>query len=110
MALFQKKPQFSSSAPLYTVGAQKSVLIIGLGNPGTKYDGTRHNVGFSAVDNFALANDFPSWINKKDLKAQVSSQRLGANQVILCKPTTYMNLSGEAAAAVQHFYRVFNAQ
>ena len=110
MALFQKKPQFSSSAPLYTLGANKTILIIGLGNPGKKYDGTRHNIGFAAVDNFAAANDFPAWTIKKDLKAIVAINNLGENRVILCKPSAYMNLSGTAAQALQHFYQVYNPQ
>jgi PTH1 family peptidyl-tRNA hydrolase len=108
MALFQKKPQVQSSAPLYTLGAHKTVLIIGLGNPGSIYQKTRHNVGFAVLDEFAAKNDFPGWIAKKDLKCQLTSQNMGESQVILCKPTTFMNQSGEAAQAVQRFYRVYN--
>jgi PTH1 family peptidyl-tRNA hydrolase len=108
MALFQKKPQVQSSAPLYSLGAHKTILIIGLGNPGKEYDGTRHNIGFEVLDEFAVKNDFPSWVAKKDLKAQISVHTLGDNRVILCKPTTFMNNSGEAAQAVQRFYRVYN--
>lgn len=108
MALFQKKPQISSNLPLYTLGANKSVLIIGLGNPGKEYAGTRHNIGFAILDEFATKNDFPGWVVKKDLKCQLTSANLGENRVILCKPETFMNNSGEAAQAVQHFYRVYN--
>lgn len=108
MALFQKKPQLSSSLPLYTLGLNKTVLIIGLGNPGKKYEGTRHNIGFAMLDRFAQKNDFPKWIVKKDLKCEISSANLGENRVILCKPVTFMNLSGQAAQAIQHFYRVYN--
>ena len=108
MALFQKKPQVGSSAPLYTLGAHKTVLIIGLGNPGKEYDGTRHNIGFAVLDDFAAKNNFPEWVAKKDLKCQLTSHNLGKNRVILCKPTTFMNNSGEAAQAVQRFYRVYN--
>jgi PTH1 family peptidyl-tRNA hydrolase len=110
MALFQKKLETGSSAPLYTLGANKTFLIIGLGNPGKEYDGTRHNIGFAALDEFAQKNDFPGWIAKKDLKCQLTSANLGANRVILCKPTTFMNNSGTAAHAVQHFYRVYNPE
>lgn len=110
MALFQKKPQVSLGAPLYTVGASRAFLIIGLGNPGKKYDGTRHNIGFGALDNFAKANEFPKWVNKKDLKVQITANNLGPNRVILCKPSTYMNLSGQAASAVQQFYKLANSQ
>lgn len=108
MALFQKKPQVQSSAPLYSIGAHKTILIVGLGNPGQEYAGTRHNIGFEILDEFASKNDFPGWINKKDLKCQLAVQNMGENQVILCKPATFMNNSGEAAQAVQRFYRVYN--
>jgi PTH1 family peptidyl-tRNA hydrolase len=108
MALFQKKPQVQSSAPLYTLGANKTVLIIGLGNPGKEYDDTRHNIGFAVLDEFGAKNDFPGWVAKKDLKCELTMQKMGENQVILCKPATFMNNSGEAAQAVQRFYRVYN--
>lgn len=108
MALFQKKPQVSSSAPLYTLGANKTYLVIGLGNPGKDYDGTRHNIGFAVLDEFAARNDFPGWVAKKDLKCRLSIQNMGDSRVILCKPDTFMNNSGETAQAVQRFYRVYN--
>jgi len=108
MALFQKKPQTQSSAPLYTLGANKTILIVGLGNPGREYDGTRHNIGFEVIDEFAAKNDFPSWVAKKDLKCALSIRNLGENRVILCKPSTFMNNSGQAAQAAQRFYRVYN--
>jgi len=108
MAFLQKKPQIQSGAPMYTLGANKTVLIIGLGNPGKEYDGTRHNIGFGVLDDFAVKNDFPDWISKKDLKCQLTTANLGENRVILCKPQTFMNNSGEAAQAVQRFYRVYN--
>ena len=110
MALFQKKPQVSDNMPLYTIGNIRTVLILGLGNSGKKYIGTRHNIGFEALNHFAGKNDFPAWIAKKDLKCQLTMRNLGENRVILCKPTTFMNHSGEAAQAVQHFYRVYNPQ
>lgn len=108
MALFQKKPQVQSKAPLYTLGAHKTILVIGLGNPGKEYTGSRHNIGFEILDEFAKTNDFPGWLAKKDLKSEISVQNLGQNRVILCKPTTFMNNSGEAAQAAQRFYRVYN--
>lgn len=108
MALFQKKPQVQSSSPFYTLGANKTVLVIGLGNPGKGYAGTRHNIGFEILDEFAAKNDFPGWISKKDLKCELAVSNLGENRVVLCKPSTFMNNSGEAAQAVQRFYRVYN--
>jgi PTH1 family peptidyl-tRNA hydrolase len=110
MALFQKKPLVGTSVPLYTIGSNKTVLIVGLGNPEKKYVSTRHNIGFMALDEFAKANDFSGWHEKKDLKCLVAAATMGDSRVILCKPTTYMNLSGEAAQAVQHFFKVSNQQ
>lgn len=109
MGLFQKKPAVSTSLP-YTIGSQKAVLVVGLGNVGKEYDGTRHNVGFVALDELAKQNDFPAWTTKKDLKCELTMANLGENRVILCKPTTLMNLSGEAAQAVARFYRINNPQ
>jgi peptidyl-tRNA hydrolase, PTH1 family len=106
MALFHKKPDTGSSAPFYTLGLHKTVLVIGLGNPGKKYDGTRHNIGFAAVDALAQSQDLTDWANKKDLKSLVVTGNVGSSRVILCKPTTFMNLSGEAVQAVSHFYKV----
>lgn len=98
----------TSDIPAYTIGATKSLLVIGLGNPGKKYQGTRHNIGFEALDYFAKQYDFPSWTEKKDLKCLLTTTNMGESRVILCKPTTYMNLSGDAAQAVQRFYRIYN--
>jgi PTH1 family peptidyl-tRNA hydrolase len=108
MALFHKKPQSTDITPLYTLGATKTILVVGLGNPEEKYNSTRHNIGFAVLDYFAQKNDFPGWINKKDLKCELTTHTLGDTRVILCKPTTYMNNSGEAVQAVQHFYKVYN--
>lgn len=108
MALFQKKPQIESGTPLYTIGSHKTILIVGLGNPGKEYAGTRHNIGFAVIDEFAKKNDFPSWISKKDLGCELANRNLGENQVILCKPTTFMNNSGQAVKAAQRYYRIYN--
>jgi|SRR5579862_6855931 len=110
MALFQKKPSVTDSAPLYSLGANKTVLVIGLGNPGKEYAKTRHNIGFEAIELFAKQNDFPGWISKKDLKCQLNIANIGSTRVILCKPETFMNNSGEAALAVQQFYKIANSQ
>lgn len=110
MALFQRRPQVSDPVNYITVGLNKTVLIVGLGNPGKEYDGTRHNIGFLCLDEFAKANGFPGWTDKKDLKCQLSTHTLGDTRVILCKPTTFMNLSGEAVQAVSNFYKLSPAQ
>lgn len=90
----------------YTLGQNKTVLIVGLGNPGKEYEGTRHNIGFEAVDRFAGDHDFPAWIEKKDLKCRFTQTQLGEAKVIVIKPTTFMNLSGEAVQAVANFYKI----
>ncbi len=106
MALFQKKPDVQNSKPIYTLGLQKHVLLVGLGNVGREYDGTRHNIGFEVVDALASSQGIDSWADKKDLKAVVATGNVGDTRVILCKPTTFMNLSGEAVQAVSHFYKI----
>ncbi len=106
MALFQKRPEVGQAVQYYTLGQNKQILIVGLGNPGKEYDGTRHNIGFAALDEFAKANEFDPWVNKKDLRCEMATGRLGDTKVIAIKPTTFMNLSGEAAQAVAHFYKI----
>lgn len=81
------------------------ILIIGLGNPGPKYDNTRHNAGFLVVD--ALAERLGlSWKKKRLMKVEMIETRVGDRKVILAKPQTYMNLSGRAAAALMKKFRV----
>lgn len=106
MALFQRQPQASDTLKYYTLGQNKSILVIGLGNIGTEYEHTRHNIGFVCLDAFAKINNFDPWVNKKGLKCQIASGQLGETRVLLCKPTTFMNLSGEAVGAVAHFYKI----
>ena len=107
MALFQKKtPIVSNSAPLYTLGLQKTIVIVGLGNPGKEHEGTRHNIGFACLDGLKGKLDFDDWVAKKDLHCQLSVQTISDTRVILVKPTTFMNLSGQAVGAVINFYKV----
>lgn len=106
MALFQKRPIVENVTPLYTLSATKTILVIGLGNPGDEYNGTRHNIGFAALDTFAEANTFNPWVNKKDLKSITAHKTLGDTRVFLAKPTTFMNNSGEAAQAICQFYKI----
>src|SRR5688572_7163265 len=108
MALFQKKPLTGTSVPLYSTGLEQSKLLIGLGNPGKQYDGTRHNIGFAGVDAFVAANGLPAWREQKDLQCHITMGQVGNLRVIAVKPTTFMNLSGEAAQKVAHFYKIHN--
>jgi peptidyl-tRNA hydrolase, PTH1 family len=111
MALFQRNPHSDRQLqPLFTVGMNKTVLLVGLGNVGKAYDGTRHNVGFACLDAFAESQEFDPWVDKKDLKCLVTMKTLGDARVILCKPTTMMNLSGEAVQKLAHFYKVHAQQ
>ena len=80
-------------------------LIIGLGNPGAKYQHTRHNAGFLAVDELDRILG-GAWKEKKDLHAEIAEVRSGEHKIILAKPTTYMNDSGKAVAALMHRYKV----
>lgn len=106
MGLFFRKDNSSDNPPLFTIGNQKTVLIVGLGNFGKEYDNTRHNAGFACIDAFAQQQGFPKWVEKKDLKCLVTRQNIGDTAVVLVKPTTYMNESGQAMFAVQNFYKI----
>lgn len=110
MALFQRRPQTSAPLSYTTIGLNKNLLLVGLGNPGPQYDGTRHNVGFFCLDEFVNRTDemglAGGWVDKKDLKCQMATGQLGETRVIAIKPTTFMNLSGEAVQAVSHFYKI----
>jgi len=106
MSLFTNRPQSSDPVNYVTLGLNKTLLIVGLGNIGKEYDGTRHNVGFACVDEFVRKNDLGGWTEKKDLKCHLASGQLGETRVIVIKPTTLMNLSGEAVLAVAQFYKI----
>lgn len=107
MALFQKNPYDSTEKQsFYTLGLSKTILIVGLGNKGKEYAGTRHNIGFKAIEALANALDMPDWIEKKDLKCLHTNGMAGNSRVILIKPTTFMNLSGEAVQATASFYKI----
>jgi PTH1 family peptidyl-tRNA hydrolase len=91
----------------YTVGLNRTVLVVGLGNPGSEYDGTRHNIGFACVDAFVRRHDeLGEWSEKKSLKCLLAHGQIGQTRVIVIKPTTFMNLSGEAVQAVMAFYKL----
>lgn len=79
-------------------------LIIGLGNPGTKYINTRHNIGFEAID--ALSESYNIDIKKSKFKAFFGEGKIRSNRVLLVKPQTYMNLSGESVAAFASWYKI----
>ncbi len=80
-------------------------LVIGLGNPGEKYRRNRHNVGFQCVDHLAQAHKL-KFQRKKRFKADLADGQIGRTRVILVKPLTFMNESGQAVAAVSKWYKV----
>jgi peptidyl-tRNA hydrolase, PTH1 family len=80
-------------------------VIVGLGNPGRKYEGTPHNVGFDAVD--CLAERFDARFRKSlRFKAEVAKTVIGGESVVLVKPQTFMNLSGDAVGALLRYHKV----
>ncbi|MBZ0129789.1 MAG: aminoacyl-tRNA hydrolase [Rhodobacteraceae bacterium] len=79
-------------------------LFVGLGNPGGKYAGHRHNVGFMALDRIAADHGFGPW--KAKFQGQISEGRLGGTKVLLLKPETFMNLSGQSVGAALRFHKL----
>jgi peptidyl-tRNA hydrolase, PTH1 family len=79
-------------------------IICGLGNPGPEYAETRHNAGFLFVDDWARKHDFPEWKEKKG--ALVTELGTGEDKMVLLKPQTFMNKSGEPLAQIVNFYKV----
>ena len=79
-------------------------LIVGLGNPGKQYENTRHNVGFDAVD--LLVDEYRVPSSGKQHKAMYGKGVIAGQKVILAKPLTYMNLSGESVRALVDYYKI----
>jgi len=82
------------------------ILIVGLGNPGRKFQKTRHNLGFLVLDRFKKKNKFPDWKLKKKFEAKISEGKLGRKKIILAKPQTFMNDSGRAVKLLIAYYRL----
>lgn len=92
-------------------------VIAGLGNPGIEYFHTRHNAGFRVIDELATrlarADDTSfgaHFLHKKDLFADIAKVTFSDEDLLLVKPTTYMNLSGQAVAAILHWYKIDSAR
>lgn len=79
-------------------------LFVGLGNPGSRYAGNRHNIGFMALDAIARRHRAAPW--RRKFQGEASEAVLGTERVLLLKPETYMNQSGRAVAEAQRFYKV----
>ncbi|MCB0394248.1 MAG: aminoacyl-tRNA hydrolase [Bdellovibrionales bacterium] len=79
-------------------------LVVGLGNPGPKYAGTRHNIGFMVLDRWAQKSNISS--EKDEHKSKTARIKVGDEDVLIAKPLTFMNLSGEAVAKLLSFYKI----
>ncbi len=80
------------------------LLIAGLGNPGAKYAGNRHNIGFMAAELIARRHDFAHW--QKKFSAEIAEGLLGGEKAILIKPQTFMNNSGQSVGEAMRFYKL----
>ncbi len=79
-------------------------IIAGLGNPGLRYEGTRHNAGFAVID--ALADKYHISVDGRKARAYIGKGIIGGSKVILAKPQTYMNLSGESLRGLTDYYKI----
>lgn len=79
-------------------------IIVGLGNPGREYAGTRHNVGFNVVTR--IADDYKIQVNDKEHKAVCGRGFINGSKVLLAMPQTYMNLSGESVRSLVNYYKI----
>ncbi|MFA6091183.1 MAG: aminoacyl-tRNA hydrolase [Candidatus Gracilibacteria bacterium] len=80
-------------------------LIVGLGNPGREYENTRHNIGFLFVDFLRNTWNFEDWKDSK-FKGIISEGNMNGEKIILLKPVTFMNLSGESVISLVNFYKI----
>jgi PTH1 family peptidyl-tRNA hydrolase len=87
-----------------SLGVNLVKLIVGLGNPGREYAATRHNIGFMVVDR--LAHKLGLTVEKKKFNALLGQGQISSEKVLLAKPQTYMNLSGEAVTALLNWYKL----
>jgi PTH1 family peptidyl-tRNA hydrolase len=82
-------------------------IIVGLGNPGKKFEKTKHNLGFIVLNKFSRKNKFPKFKIKKEFLAEISEKKIGKEKIILVKPQTFMNSSGKS---VKLLTRTFNLE
>jgi peptidyl-tRNA hydrolase, PTH1 family len=84
------------------------LLLVGLGNPGSKYAGNRHNIGFMAVDEIVRRHGFSAW--RKKFQAEVSEGFIGSEKLLVMKPQTFMNDSGRSVGEAARFHNVDPSQ
>lgn len=101
-------PQTNFLSSLYKISSNdRTILVIGLGNVGKKYELTRHNFGFICVDMLAKGHR-AKWKNDVKFSSQIATVSIDGKKVILVKPQTFMNLSGEAVQKIKAFYKLEN--
>lgn len=81
-------------------------LIVGLGNPGKEYAKTRHNVGFAVLNKLMADLELGEWTESKKFHAEIAEGKIDAKKILLLKPQTFMNNSGQAVAAAAKFYKI----
>lgn len=96
-SLFQKKPAGPAAGPV-------EYIVVGLGNPGSKYENTRHNCGFMAVDR--IAKQAGATIDRLKFKGLTATAQIAGKTVLLLKPSTFMNLSGQSVQEAMTFYKI----
>lgn len=99
-----RRPWRAARGEAHSTGIPMDWLIVGLGNPGARYEGTRHNVGRAAVEALARAGGIA--LDQLKHQARFGTGRIGGERVCIVVPTTYMNLSGRAVAPIARFYQV----
>ncbi len=82
------------------------IVIVGLGNPGKEYEKTKHNIGFLFLDMISTSWKLPAFHLDKDFNAEISKGTYENQDILLVKPQTFMNLSGQAVLAIQQFYKL----
>ena len=94
--MFFRKKEYANNSIEY--------IIVGLGNPGRQYEGTRHNAGFIAIN--YIAEELGVKINRVKFKSTVGGATINGKRCLLMKPSTYMNLSGQAVTEAMNFYKI----
>lgn len=81
-------------------------LFVGLGNPGREYAKNRHNIGFMAADEIVRRHRFSGWKSDRKLMGDIADGEIAGEKIVVLKPMTYMNLSGDSVGAVARFYKI----
>lgn len=104
MSIFDVFARLENEKKQQTAAGSVAWLVVGLGNPGSKYDGTRHNAGFRALEHYCAKSG--QKIDKIKFKSLIGEGQFGGARVLFLKPQTFMNLSGEAVRDAAAFYKI----